>query len=157
MSVPADALGTCHYLRTVAALPVHADSQGRIIATIGGNLRAVTMPEYWGYRVRDHLADWRIAGPIIWHPIRRLTFLTGAHDEVDLDDTTVAAIRATGVRVLGTGTLLPLPGPHSEVMGWDTPARDLFRPAMSSVLAALTAVLDAQRQEVPWGHATRSA
>lgn len=148
-AVPADALGTCHYLRTVAALPVHVDDRGRVIATIGGGLRAITMPEYWGYRTRARLADWRITGPIIWHPIRRLTFLTGAHDPVDLDDTAVATIRETGVQLLDTGTLLPLPGPASEVIGWDTPPRDLFRPAMSSVLGALTAALDADRASAP--------
>ncbi|RBO82049.1 hypothetical protein [Nocardia puris] len=155
-AVSADALGTCHYLRTVAALPVHADSQGRIIATIGGNLRAITMPEYWGYRVRDRLSSWRITAPTMWHPIQRVTILTGAHDPTDLDDTALAAITATGARILDTGALLPLPG-HSEVTGWSAPPRTATRPAMSTVLGALAAALAAQRQEVPWAHATRSA
>lgn len=143
--VPAEILGGCHYLRTVGNLPVHIDRQNRIAVAIGGSIRAISMPEHWGYRTKEELRKFSITGPIVWHPFHRLTFLTRALDPRDRDVNAEYVLRYTDSVIIEPGRSVVLPTPGLSGRGWDTPIRDHFRPAMSSVLAALIGCADSER------------
>jgi hypothetical protein len=77
VSAVADALGRCHYYRTVCQLPCHVDESGRIAVTIGGRVRAVTTPEPLGNAIREYLLARSWIGPIVWHRSRMYTAAGG--------------------------------------------------------------------------------
>ncbi|WP_068059453.1 hypothetical protein [Nocardia xishanensis] len=145
-AIPADIVGACHYLRTVGGLPCHVDNSNRIAVTIGGTIRALTVPDYWGARIKDKLAEFGLKGPTIWHPFHRMTFLTGSYDHSDHSDRTATVIRRSGSVLIEPGTPLYLPAPGEESRRWQTPVRDLFRPTMASVLDALVYCVEEERR-----------
>ncbi|WP_228001033.1 hypothetical protein [Nocardia australiensis] len=137
-SVSEDVMHRLHYYRTVGGLPAHVDERGRIAVRIGGNVRAFVMVEYWGYRVRDELGELCLHGPMIWHPVRRLTMLTRAYPDEDRTRAFEEIVRQTDSVLVEPGHSIVLPTPGDSGRGWITPVRDMFRPSMVTALAALT-------------------
>ncbi|MEV6427805.1 hypothetical protein [Nocardia sp. NPDC051463] len=136
--VSEDVLHHLHYLRTVCGLPAHVDRRGRLAVVIGGKVRAADMPEYWGYRVKAALAEQGWLGPVLWHPMRRLIFLTGPYPPEEADNHRISsALSKTGSLIVAPNDVLTLPSPGDDSRGWLSPIRDRFRPNMISVLAAL--------------------
>ncbi|MEV6427653.1 hypothetical protein [Nocardia sp. NPDC051463] len=136
-TIAEEILGRCHYYRTACALPCHVDERGRLAITIGGTLRALVLAEYWGYRVQEELAAWRMSGPTIWHPVQRLTILTGPYPIDDYDPAVRDLLRCTDSVLVEPGRPIILPSPGDGVRGWASPIRDLFRPTMATVLTTL--------------------
>ncbi|MGY1899409.1 hypothetical protein [Nocardia gipuzkoensis] len=141
-SAVADALGRCHYYRTVCQLPCRIDDSGRIALTIGGRVRAVTTPEPLGHAIRENLLARSWAGPIVWHRSRRYTFLTGYSAEADDDHSLYARtlLRTNSLIIPPLGIVaLPSPTDHGTHRRWIEPARDSYRPCLKTVLDALLA------------------
>ncbi|MEV0294395.1 hypothetical protein [Nocardia sp. NPDC050710] len=105
------------------------------------------MSEYWGHCVKDRLSGFGMVGPIVWHPFNQLTVITGLYDPAHLDQRRVSEVlRETDSVLIEPGQVLTLPTPGDSSRGWETPPRNSFRPAMSSVLAALVACVDQRRR-----------
>ncbi|ONM50605.1 hypothetical protein [Nocardia donostiensis] len=139
MSVVNAALGRCHYYRTVCALPCHIDDAGRIAVVVGGSLRAVTVPEPLGQQMRETLSTRSLVGPIVWHRSRRYTFLTGYSPEAEDNSLYASVLLGTNSQIvppLGT-VALPSPGDTDTFRRWIHPARDGFRPSLTTVLDTL--------------------
>ncbi|MFD0363395.1 hypothetical protein ACFQZZ_18265 [Nocardia sp. GCM10030253] len=137
-AVSEELLHQLHYLRTACGLPAHVDERGRLAVAIGGKVRAADMPEYWGYRVKDLLAERGLLGPVLWRPMRRLTFLTGAYPPELADNYRISfTLLKTGSAIIAPNDILILPSPDDDSRGWLCPIRDQFRPSMITVLGAL--------------------
>ncbi|TLG05828.1 DNA-directed RNA polymerase subunit beta [Nocardia cyriacigeorgica] len=141
MSAPveADALGRCHYYRTVCGLPCHIDESGMIAVSIGGGVRAVTTPEPLAKAMREFLVARSLVGPIVWHRSRRCTFLTGYSVEADDDSLYAPTLLRTNSQIVPPLGMVPLPSPGDDgtYRRWIEPARDGFRPSLGTVLDAL--------------------
>ncbi|OQS12823.1 hypothetical protein B0T36_22950 [Nocardia donostiensis] len=138
-SAVSDALGRCHYYRTVCNLPCHIDDSGRLVLTIGAGTRALTTPEQLGATIHTHLNARNLLGPIIWHRSGRYTVLTTYSPEVEQDSLySSALLRTNSLIIPPLGTVaLPSPGDHNTYRRWIHPARDAFRPSMQTVLDTL--------------------
>ncbi|MGN2636193.1 hypothetical protein ACTD5D_08370 [Nocardia takedensis] len=144
-TVPDEVLHRCHYLRTVGALPVYVDSDNRLAVSTGGNLNALTTGEYWGYRLAERLREFGIGCPVLWHPLRKLTFLTGARDGDDtegLDE----LLRVTDSRLVRPGEPVRLPSGVEYTRGWVVPVSGPSRPSTDVVLDMLSACVGAERR-----------
>jgi hypothetical protein len=144
-AVSTEVLGRLHYYRTVGGLPAHVDSRGRLAVTIGGKVRALILAEYWGYRLKDELAVWNLRGPIIWHPVQRLTMLTSAFPEEEHTPQFNSLLQQTDSLLVEPGIPIVLPTPGDGSRGWETPIRDLFRPTMATVLTAFAECVSRDR------------
>lgn len=138
-SVPDDVLHRCHYLRTVGRLPVFVDAGHRLTLTVGGSLNALTTGEYWGYRLAERLREFGIGVPALWHPFRKLTFLTGPFDPDECSESAMAVLRETESTLLTPGECIRLPGRDDAMRGWIEPVGERIRPPAAVVLDALAA------------------
>ncbi|WP_454200050.1 hypothetical protein [Nocardia sp. Marseille-Q1738] len=139
-SAVADALGRCHYYRTVCQLPCHIDESGRIAVTIGGRVRALTTPEPLGRAIRDYLLARSLAGPIVWHRSRRYTFLACYSTEAEDHSLYTRTLLRTNSLIIPPLGIVALPSPSDHVYRrWIEPARDGYRPCLKTVLDALIA------------------
>jgi hypothetical protein len=141
VSAVADALGRCHYYRTVCQLPCHIDESGRIAVTIGGRVRAITTPEPLGNAIRGYLLARSWTGPIVWHRSRRYTFLTSYSAEADDHSLYARTLLRTNSLIIPPLGIVALPSPtdNGTYRRWIEPARDGYRPCLRTVLDALVA------------------
>ncbi|MFI5780306.1 hypothetical protein [Nocardia sp. NPDC051570] len=135
------------YYRTICGLPCgpHANS-GRIILRTW-DIGAITLPMPLGEGVHEHLVAANTPGPVIGHDNDRWTLLTRPH-RLDGDMMLAARLHAINAHLVPCGATVLLPGPDDEAarrMRWILKPRDMFRPAMETVLAALDYVVEAGR------------
>ncbi|QIS08202.1 hypothetical protein [Nocardia arthritidis] len=132
-----------HYYRTAFAIPCHT-SGGRILVTVGGQLRAVTMPQPLASDVVGILSRTTGSVPVIVHGramVPRWTFLTGYSAVADDDWRVNGLMLATGCTLVPVGGLVPLPSPGDpRLCRWLDPVRSNQRPPLDVVLDAVRLV-----------------
>ncbi|WP_433664702.1 hypothetical protein ACQPW1_22665 [Nocardia sp. CA-128927] len=110
---------------------------------IGGNVQALLIGEHWGRQLKEQLGLSGIAGPVVAHPYKRQAFLAnGPLDAAQMLRDYLYAMYRSNSMLAPPGRPLVLPTPGNGRCGWDLPVRDHFRPALSSVLAALHACVE---------------
>ncbi|WP_330232104.1 DNA-directed RNA polymerase subunit beta [Nocardia sp. NBC_00508] len=107
-----------------------------------GDIAAVTVPEWLGRMVHDHLARRYLLGPVIAHGSHRWTILARPDDTGTLAadrDIFTALLRAAATIVPDGGEIV-LPSPGDENTGyrrWVVAPRDTFRPHISTVVQSI--------------------
>ncbi|MEU4345164.1 DNA-directed RNA polymerase subunit beta [Nocardia sp. NPDC023852] len=119
---------------------MHADT--RRITMRAGDLAAVTVPEWLGRMIHDHLAEQFLLGPVVAHGSHRWTILAHPDDTDTLAadcDTFTALLRAAATIVPDGGEVV-LPSPGDENTGyrrWVVAPRDTFRPHIGTVVQSI--------------------
>ncbi|WP_245547871.1 DNA-directed RNA polymerase subunit beta [Nocardia pneumoniae] len=130
----------CAYYRHTCDLPAGVHPEIGRITVRAGFVGAITMPATLGRRVRDDLADRRIAlGPIICHErSERWTFLI--RPDLSDDVRLFAELFRHNVSIVPSGGEIALPSPddaNARYRHWIVAPRNGFRPSGSSIVEAI--------------------
>jgi hypothetical protein len=131
------------FYRAVCGLPCSlADESGRILLR-AEDIGAITLPAALGAQLHGQLIADGISGPVIAYDSGRWSLLTRPH-RLGGDLVLAARLNAVNAHIVPSGANVLLPSPQDEAAGrlhWIVPPREMFRPAMETVLGALAHVI----------------